>query len=460
MALVKGKQIEADTVTATQIDTTNGTISTVNGGDVAVEGSGLGMARRDHQHAVATGAATAGIDIGDTAAEGTSSNLAREDHQHALPAPAAPANVSKSAAAAGAATTVARADHKHDVDTAAAVELTDSTNAEGNSTSLARANHTHAHGDRGGGSLHADATPTVDGFMSAADKTKLDSLSSGAGLDVKEIVELATTVADGNLVLTGEQTIDGQLTSASRILVKNQTNGIQNGIYITAAGAWSRATDLANGDSASGAIIAVDQGTLNLDTIWFCITDKPNDTVGTDILTFALQAQGSPRMNGAGLLLSGNTLDIGANADGSITVNADDIQVGVINDVQHGDIPISDGLQHAVATILLNGFMSAADKIKLNGIATGAEVNAIDRQEAVTTELITNADVTLADVLDNIPLDSALSLSLYLNGVHQKQGAGLDYTVNPATGAITWLASSGTAVNMQTNDDLWATYLS
>lgn len=36
------------------------------------------------------------------------------------------------------------------------------------------------HGDRAGGSLHADATNSVDGFMSAADKTKLDGIESGA----------------------------------------------------------------------------------------------------------------------------------------------------------------------------------------------------------------------------------------------------------------------------------------
>lgn len=459
MSLIKGKQIEADSVTATQIDTTNGTLSTVNGGDVAAEGSGTGLARRDHQHAVATGAATAGIDVGDAAAEGTSSNLAREDHQHALPVPAAPANVDKSAAAAGAATTVARADHKHDVSTGNVNDVAQA-NAEGTGSALARADHVHSHGNQplGDGLDHAGATVTFNGFMSAADKLKLDSLAGGAGLDVKEIVQLAGTAADGNFALTGEQTIDGVLTSASRVLLKHQTSGIQNGIYITAAGAWSRAGDLAAGDSASGAIIAVDQGTLNLDSIWFCVTDKPGDVVDTDVLTFALQAQGAPRMHGAGLVLNGNTLDIGANGDGSITVNADDIQVGVINSTQHGNLPIGDGLDHAIATPTIAGFLSAADKTKLNAIASGAEVNTTHRQESVTTETITNSDTVMTDVLNNIPIISAASLELFLNGVYQKQGAGFDYTVNPTTGAITWLASSGTAVNQQTNDDLWATY--
>jgi hypothetical protein len=59
--------------------------------------------------------------------------------------------------------------------TAAAVELTDSTNSEGAAASYARSNHTHAHGNRGGGSLHAAATQSVAGFLSAADKVKVDT---------------------------------------------------------------------------------------------------------------------------------------------------------------------------------------------------------------------------------------------------------------------------------------------
>lgn len=66
------------------------------------------------------------------------------------------------------------------LDTDTAVELTDTTNAEGNANSFARSNHTHAHGDRAGGTLHAAATPSVNGFMSSTDKTKLDTVEANA----------------------------------------------------------------------------------------------------------------------------------------------------------------------------------------------------------------------------------------------------------------------------------------
>lgn len=51
-----------------------------------------------------------------------------------------------------------------------------STNQEGVADLAARSDHVHAHGDQAGGSLHALATTLVAGFMSDADKTKLDSI--------------------------------------------------------------------------------------------------------------------------------------------------------------------------------------------------------------------------------------------------------------------------------------------
>lgn len=63
------------------------------------------------------------------------------------------------------------------------VEITDTTNAAGSAESFVRSDHQHAHGNRGGGSLHALVTTSVAGFMSAADKLKLDGISDGAVAD-------------------------------------------------------------------------------------------------------------------------------------------------------------------------------------------------------------------------------------------------------------------------------------
>jgi len=63
-------------------------------------------------------------------------------------------------------------------DAADITELADTTSSAGiNNTKIPRADHVHAHGNRGGGSLHSAATVSVAGFMSAADKTKLDAIT-------------------------------------------------------------------------------------------------------------------------------------------------------------------------------------------------------------------------------------------------------------------------------------------
>ena len=79
-------------------------------------------------------------------------------------------------------------------------------------------------------------------------------------------------------------------------------------------------------------------------------------------------------LTGGGDLSANRTFDVGANADGSIVVNANDLQVGVLaTDVQHG--MRGGGTQHAVATTSTAGFMSATDKTNLDALSTGTWTN-------------------------------------------------------------------------------------
>lgn len=55
-----------------------------------------------------------------------------------------------------------------------------SANTEGVANAFARQDHVHSHGNLGGGSTHAAVTTSVNGYMSAADKTKLDGITAGA----------------------------------------------------------------------------------------------------------------------------------------------------------------------------------------------------------------------------------------------------------------------------------------
>lgn len=92
----------------------------------------------------------------------------------------APADVTKAAAAVGVDTTAARADHKHDISVAAPVSV-GTANSAGVATSLTRSDHVHAHGDQTVGTLHAAAIASgTSGFMTGADKAKLDGIAASA----------------------------------------------------------------------------------------------------------------------------------------------------------------------------------------------------------------------------------------------------------------------------------------
>jgi hypothetical protein len=103
-------------------------------------------------------------------------------------------------------------------------------------------------------------------------------------LDAKQSVRTATTV---NVVLNSAQTLDGvAVVSGDRVLVKNQTQAKDNGIYVVANGVWARAKDA---DSSlrvtSGLLVSVEQGTTLADTIWQLVTDG-TISLGSTPLTF------------------------------------------------------------------------------------------------------------------------------------------------------------------------------
>ena len=125
----------------------------------------------------------------------------------------------------------------------------------------------------------------TDGIYGNVTVTQNGTFWNAANLqrDFKESVLVATTA---NITLSGEQTIDGVLTSASRVLVKNQSTGSQNGIYVSAAGAWARSDDAdISAEVTSGLVVNVESGSANADTVYQLITSDPI-TLGTTALVF------------------------------------------------------------------------------------------------------------------------------------------------------------------------------
>jgi len=168
------------------------------------------------------------------------------------------------------------------------------------------------------------ATPTAS--TDAANKGYVDSLVQG--IDVHPSVQWTT---NGNINLTGtanQAGLDtaGTLTVGNRILVKNQTVGLQNGIYVVSSGSWTRATDFDSSSNVSAnAFFFVEQGTEYSDTGW-TLTNDGVIAIGTDALTFTQFSGAGAVSAGDGLTKTGSTLNVVGTAN-RISVAADSIDI-------------------------------------------------------------------------------------------------------------------------------------
>jgi hypothetical protein len=261
-----------------------------------------------------------------TAAVGTSLRFARADHVH-------PTDTSRAALASPtftgtpAAPTAAADTNTTQLATTAYVlgQLSGVTPAAlgsasvGTATRFARADHVHAMptlsqvgAPTAAVSMNSQritnlAEPT--GPADATTKSYVDNISQG--LNSKASVRVATTA---NITLSGTQTIDGvALTVGMRVLVKNQTNASQNGIYVVASGAWTRAVDADVWDELVSAYCFVEQGTVHADQGWLSIADR-GGTLGTTTITWT-QFNGA---GGAGFTTAGNGLTASGN---TVSVN-------------------------------------------------------------------------------------------------------------------------------------------
>lgn len=206
----------------------------------------------------------------------------------------------------------------------------------------------------------ADATNPQD----AVTKAQLDAQAQG--FKWKEPVRAATTA---NITLSGAQTIDGvSVIAGDRVLVKDQSSGAANGIYLAASGAWTRATDFDVAAEVLGATVFVSEGTTNGNAQYKMTTDAPI-TLGATSLVWAQVGGGTSYTAGSGISLAGNVIaidtavvvrkasaTIGDGTATTITVthslNTQDVQVSV-REVSTNAGVLADWVANGVNTVQL-----------------------------------------------------------------------------------------------------------
>ena len=155
--------------------------------------------------------------------------------------------------------------------------------------------------------------------VAATDLTTLQQVTAAIAAatsslaDWKSSVRAATTA---NITLSGAQTIDGvSVIAGDRVLVKNQTTGSQNGIYVCASGAWARSTDCdASAEVTTGLTVVVEEGTVAAGKPYILTTANPI-TLGTTALTFTQLS--SATGDGTTITSSGGTLSVATGGVGN-----------------------------------------------------------------------------------------------------------------------------------------------
>jgi hypothetical protein len=143
--------------------------------------------------------------------------------------------------------------------------------------------------------------------------------SAAAGIDSKPSVRILSAA---NTTLSGLQTIDGVTTiGGDRVLCVGQTLGKDNGVYVSASGAWTRAVDAdASAEMSPGAFWYVEEGTTYGGSQWRLATVAPIILGTTPLVINQFGASGSYTA-GNGLQLTGSAFSVKIPASSGLVVD-------------------------------------------------------------------------------------------------------------------------------------------
>lgn len=235
------------------------------------------------------------------------------------------------------------------------------------------------------------------------------------GLKPKQACRVASTA---NLTLSAPQTIDGvSVIAGDRVLVKDQSSPAANGIYVVAAGAWTRATDMDSVtpvNEVNGAYTFVQEGTDNAGKGF--VQQGTVTTLDTDAINFVF-------FNSLADLSGSGAIDISANVvsltlDGStLTQSGSGVKVA---DGQIDELQLSsnvDSESFVVATPFTPGAGTVTAGDTLHAAMQKMDANTSAKQDPISGS---NAIDVTTDVV-SITLDGA-TLSQSASGIKIADG--------------------------------------
>ena len=291
----------------------------------------------------------------------------------------------------------------------------------------------------------------TDGYASATNddvlvnKAYVDALT--AGLSWKDAVR---AMSDSNITLSGAQTIDGvSVVAGDRVLVTGQTSAAENGIYVVAAGAWTRATDMDEAAEFDGAAVFVKEGTTYESTGWTQVNTVT--TVDTDSVSFSQFSGNALYTWGTGLGNTGNTVYVNFGA-GITELPNDAIGIDLANGTALALTPLGSPFENDQLTLNVDEStltqVGGTLKIAVDGV-TATEINADVAgaglvQNGTTGALDVNVDDSTIEIsTDTVQVKAAgitethLNASVAGNGLSGGAGTALAVNVDGTSIAIT-----------------------
>jgi len=313
-----------------------------------------------------------------------------------------------------------------------------------------------------------------------------------AGLSWKQPANAASTVNIASL--SGLQTVDTvSLVAGNTVLVKNQTNAADNGIYLVSSGAWTRSIGADTWDEYVGAIIFIVSGT-QANSAWYS-TAQPGGTLGVTAINWSNFTISAIYTAGTGLTLTGTVFSItntavtaaaygSATQVGTFTVNAQGQltlagnttitpAVGSITGLGTGvatwlATPSSANLLAAVTDETGTGSLVFATSPTLvtpilgtpqsGDFSTGTFVfptfNQNTTGNAATATLATTATNLAGGAAGSLPYQSAAGITAMLaagaNGQVLTLASGLPSWATPTTGTVTSVGFTGGIISVAT----------
>lgn len=193
-----------------------------------------------------------------------------------------------------------------------------------------------------------------------------------AGLTFKTSVKAATTA--NIAIASAPASVDGvTLTNGDRVLLKNQTDATQNGIYIfNGTGSnLTRSTDADTGSELANKTIPVDQGTANADSWWTVTNDSI--TLGTTNITLSKTAGQGLYNAGTGIDITGSTISISSAYTSARDAYADGRVAQTITNGVTTSAPSQDAVFDALA--LKQDISTLSEAIRTSMFAVSSTTN-------------------------------------------------------------------------------------